>query len=253
MADGRSSDAVHNLYPLLASRAAYEAGAPLCFTRSGTAGSQRYPLHWAGDSQSTWAGFAGTLRGGLSAAWSGFAHWTSDIGGFYALADWTSGDHTICPPPPELYVRWMQFGLLCSHSRFHGVTPHEPWAFGDEVIAIARDFWALRDRLRPYLCDCAAEAAATGCPILRPLALEFPDDLASRHVDTAYLLGPDVLVCPVMSPGGSVDVYLPPGVWRDHWTSEVLEGPVTLRRSNVPLAQLPLYIRDGSHPLSPPR
>lgn len=252
MADGRRGTEVHNLYALLAATIADKAGAAIHFTRSGTAGSQRYPLHWAGDTQSTWAGMRGALRGGLSLAWSGFAHWTTDIGGFF-LRDLHNGEdetHGFRQVDAELYIRWMQFGMLCSHTRFHGIQPREPWHFGDEAVAVARQFAALRQQLRPYLLDCAEDAARTGCPVLRPVALEFPDDPGARHVDTEYLLGPALLVCPVLQPGGAVDVYFPPGAWTDHFTGESYEGPQWKRFEDVPLDRLPLFTRSGHNPFA---
>lgn len=248
MADGRSGADVHNLYPLLASKVAAQAGVPVSFTRAGTAGSQRYPLHWAGDSQSTWAGFHGSLRGGLSAAWSGFAHWTTDIGGFYRRGP---APRQVEQPPLEIYMRWMAFGMLSSHTRYHGVGPREPWAFGEAAVDTSRRYSHLRRRLRGYLLDCAREAAKTGTPIMRPLAMEHPDDLGARHVDTGYHLGPDLLVFPVLEPGGSADVYLPPGAWTDHYTGRTLEGPRWERRSEVPLNEVPLYARTGTDPFGP--
>src|SRR5581483_6747982 len=252
MADGRTGKEVHNLYPLLAATIADQAGAAVHFTRAGTAGSQRFPLHWAGDSQSTWAGFRGALRGGLAAAWSGFAHWTSDIGGFYRRDlhhgdDETNGFRQV---DTDLYIRWMQFGMLSSHTRFHGMSPREPWHFGDEAVDVARSFGALRARLRPYLLDCAEEAAQTGCPIMRPLALEFPDDPGARHVDTEYLLGPDLLVCPVLDPSGAVEAYIPAGRWTDHFTGASFDGPRWVRFDDVPLDRLPLLVRDGAAPFA---
>jgi alpha-D-xyloside xylohydrolase len=250
MADGRRGAEVHNLYPLLAAQVAERAGVAVHFTRSGTSGSQRYPLHWAGDSQSSWAGFRGALRGGLAAAWSGFAHWTSDIGGFYWRDIHNAFDESygFRQADTELYIRWMQFGMLCSHTRFHGMQPREPWLFGDVAVSVAAAFGAMRERLRPYLLQCADEAAATGCPVMRPLAMEFPDDPGARHVDTQYLLGPDLLVCPVLSPGGSTEAYIPAGRWTDHFTGESFDGPQWVRFDDVPLERLPLLVRDGSSP-----
>ena len=251
LADGRTGAQVHNVYPLLASMIANQAGAPLAFTRAGTAGSQRYPLHWSGDAQSTWAGLAGALRGGLAAAWSGFAFWTTDVGGFaLRLLDLPDDDPAFGfrRPDAELFIRWMQFGMLCSHTRFHGTEGREPWLFGEQAIAGARELAALRKRLRRYLLECAAEAAATGCPVLRPLALEFPEDPGCEQVDTGYLLGPALLVYPVLEPGGRVQVYLPPGEWTDHFTGQTHRGPGWLPAQNVPLDRLPLLVRSGYTP-----
>src|SRR5207302_11157936 len=118
----------------------------------------------------------------------------------------------------------------CSHSRFHGIMGREPWLFGDEALRIARDFIALRTRLRPYLLRLAEEAARTGWPLLRPVAFEYPDDIGARGVDTEFLLGPSLLVAPVLEPGGRVDVYVPPGEWTDHFTAERLCGPRWVER-----------------------
>src|SRR5207302_11162737 len=87
------------------------------------------------------------------------------------------------PPDTELYVRWMQFGMLCSQTRFHGILPREPWNFGETAVEVSRIFGALRRRPPPYFKACAREAAEHGWPILRPVALEFPEDLGARHVD----------------------------------------------------------------------
>jgi alpha-D-xyloside xylohydrolase len=252
MADGRTGAQVHNVYPLLASIVAHEAGIPFAFTRAGTAGSQRFPMHWSGDSQSTWAGLAGSLRGGLAASWSGFAHWTTDIGGFYYVNLWDREGATagLSMPDPELYIRWMQMGLLLSHSRFHGMLPREPWAYGETALDIHRAFVALRMALVPYLLDASREAAATGCPVMRPLAMEFPEDIGSRHVDTQYMLGRDLVVAPVLRAGGEVDLYVPPGRWRDHFTGEVVEGPAWRDSTVVPLERIPLLVRDGTDPFA---
>jgi alpha-D-xyloside xylohydrolase len=194
----------------------------------------------------------GALRGGLAAAWSGFAHWTSDVGGFYRrdLNDADSEVYGFRQVDTDLYIRWMQFGMLSSHTRFHGMQPREPWHFGDQAVDVARAFGQLRQRLRPYLLRCAEEAAATGCPVMRPLALEFPDDPGARHVDTEYLLGPDLLVCPVLAPDNSVEAYIPAGRWTDHFTGVSFDGPRWVRFDDVPLDRLPLLVRDGAEPLA---
>ena len=87
-------------------------------------------------------------------------------------------------------------------------------------------------------------------PLLRPVAFEHPDDVGARGVDTEYLLGPSLLVAPVLEPGGRVDLYVPPGEWRDHFTGEGLCGPRWVER-RVPLDRIPLLVRAGDDPFSP--
>jgi alpha-D-xyloside xylohydrolase len=242
MANGKSGREMHNVYPLLYNRAVYEEvrrqrGEAVVFGRSGYAGSQRYPINWTGDSPCTYAGMAAALRAGLSLSLSGIPFWSHDIGGFW-------NPNGMNPPSPELYIRWAQFGMLSSHARFHGVGPREPWVYGDEAVAIVREFARLRYRLLPYLWGLAHEALA-GVPVARPLFLEFPDDPLAPQVDLEYMLGPYLLVAPVFDDGGRRQVYLPSGQWFDFWTNQEIAGP-TWRDMEVPLERVPLFVRGDS-------
>ncbi len=243
MADGRPGRAWRNLYPFWYSRTVAEAVAehtgrpPLVWSRSGWAGSQRYPAQWGGDPETSVAGLAAELRAGMSWALSAPGLWAHDVGGFYGEG-----------PSPELYVRWAQVGCLSPLTRFHGLRPREPWAFGEEAFAIVQRFIQLRYRLLPYLVSAAGEASRFGWPVLRPLALEFPDEPALRHVEHEYLLGPDLLVVAVLDDGAGpapVEIVLPSGPWADFWTGEVHAGPARFTR-DVPLDRLPLFVRAGA-------
>jgi alpha-D-xyloside xylohydrolase len=248
-ADGRTGKQVHNVYTLLLNRATFdviqqEKGQGLVWARSGYAGSQRYPVNWTGDTPSTFDGMASALRAGLSLSLSGIPFWSHDIGGF-----WPGGQ--VGAPTPELYIRWAQFGLLSSHARFHGTSPREPWAYGEQAVAIVREFARLRYRLLPYLYALAHEACETGVPVVRPLLLEYPDDPHAYHAELEYMLGPYLLVAPVFNAEGRCQFYLPPGSWYDFWSGERLEGPAH-RRVTVPLDRIPLFVRgDSILPLAP--
>lgn len=238
--NGRTGASMHNVYPNLYNRTVDEVIADerspeetVTWGRSAWTGGQRYPLYWGGDPSSSFDGLASALRGGLSASLSGFPFWSHDIGGFWG------------EPSAELYVRWAQFGLLSSHARCHGITPREPWAFGEEATRIFRKFAQLRYRLLPYLYSLAEEASRTGVPVVRPLVLEYPDDPATYDLGDQFLLGPDLLVAPVFDPDGRVDVYLPDDEWVDFWTGERLQGPMTLQR-DVPLDTVPIFVRSES-------
>ncbi len=242
--DGTTGRETHNVYPLLYNRAVWdvirqEAGEAVVFGRSGYAGSQRYPINWVGDTQCTFEGMAAALRAGLSLSLSGIPFWSHDIGGFWNPADPAQ------PPDPLLYIRWAQWGLLSSHSRFHGVRGREPWWYGDKAVEIVRRFALLRYRLLPYLWASAHEAVETATPLVRPLVLEYPEDPTTYHLDSQYLLGPWLLVAPVLDPAGRVRVYLPQGRWFDFWSRDELEGPRWLE-TVAPLDRLPLYVRDNS-------
>jgi alpha-D-xyloside xylohydrolase len=246
-ANGMRGTEMHNQYPLLYNAAFYEAFERsgraddlVCWGRSGWAGIQRYPVSWSGDMLCNFPSMTATLWSGLSFALSGVAFWSHDIGGYMGQTD------------PELYIRWAQWGLLSSHSRAHGTTSREPWSLTPEALTIFREFDELRYRLIPYLYSLAHVAHQTGQPVMRPMVLEHQDDPATHTAFNQYLLGPSILVAPVLEAGQTtVRVYLPAGSWYNFWTDTVYQGG---RWLGVPvqLDYLPIFVKAGTIlPLGP--
>jgi alpha-D-xyloside xylohydrolase len=242
--DGTPAEELHNLYPLLYQRAVFEEtqsvhGYGLVWGRSGYAGSQKYPVQWGGDPACTFEDMAASLRGALNWVMSGMCFSSFDMGGFFGIPNHED------PPSPELYVRWAQMGLLFSHSRAHGNrAPREPWAFGPRALEIFGNYARLRYRLLPYLYG-AALRAAEGIPLARPLVYDFPKDPTTHHLDSEYLLGPDLLVAPMFKPEGTRQVYLPAGDWYDYWTDNLAHGPGWVEY-RAKLETLPLFVRSGA-------
>lgn len=243
-ADGRSGREMHHIYLHLFAEAAASAvqtvhGHGVIWRRPGYIGTQRFPISWAGDTQVSWEGMRGCLRGGLSAALAGEAFWSHDIGGFCGPQ-----------PDPELYIRWMQWGMLSPCTRFHGTSPREPWHYGSEALAITRHYARLRQRLLPYLKECAELAQKEGLPILRPMVLEFQDEPGMSAIEDQYMLGPQLLVAPILQAGQRERwVYLPQGAWRalEDATKQIYEGGRYIK-AEAPLERLPLFLRlDGNH------
>ncbi len=239
--NGADPERMHNYYTFLYNQAVFEAikeergeGEALVFARSGTTGSQQFPVHWGGDSEPTFESMGETLRGGLSLGLSGYGYWSHDMGGFEGQ------------PNPQVFIRWYPFGMLSSHSRLHGSSSYRvPWMYGDEAVAVARRFTALKNRLMPYLMMAAREVTSDGTPILRHMIFEHPQDLGAAHVDTQYYLGSNILVVPVFSENGEVNYYLP----TDGWTN-LLDGTRLDRHGWYhelhALDSLPVLIPDGT-------
>jgi alpha-D-xyloside xylohydrolase len=221
-ASGRTGFYEHNLYPLRYNKAVADitqktTGENIIWARSAWAGSQRYPIHWGGDAESTDQGMAAELRGGLSFGLSGFSFWSHDVGGFTA--------NSVTNMDKNLFARWLAFGMLSSHSRCHGIAPKEPWNYGSAFLDDFRRIDELKYRLMPYVYAQARDSSEHGLPMLRALFIEFPNDPGSWLVEDEYLFGSSILVAPLFHENATArDVYLPPGTWIDYQTGKAWDG-----------------------------
>jgi alpha-D-xyloside xylohydrolase len=236
---------LHNLYPLLYQKAAYEitkevTGDGIIWARAGWAGCQRFPLHWGGDSAATWDGLAGSLKGGLQIGLSGFAFWSHDVPGFHGVSDFMNA-----VIPEDLYMRWTQFGVFSSHIRYHGTSKREPWHFPG-IAALIKKWWNLRYALIPYIIDQSRKSIESGLPLLRALYFHHPEDKTCRHIDDQYYFGDDMLVAPVMNSKGLRDIYLPDGEWVHFFSKEKFKGNQWLKQVSVPLDEMPVFVKSGA-------
>ncbi len=236
---------LNNLYALLYQKAAFEitkevTGDGIIWARAAWAGCQRFPLHWGGDSASSWDGMAGSLKGGLHFGLSGFAFWSHDVPGFHSIPDFMNS-----PINPQVYVRWTQFGVFTSHIRYHGTCKREPWHY-PEIAPIIKRWWKLRYRLIPYIIQQSEMACQSGWPIVQALIIHHPDDRQCWHIDDEYYFGNEFLVCPVMNDKGIRDIYLPDGEWINFFTGERMEGGKWYDAVKTPLDLMPVFVHPNA-------
>jgi alpha-D-xyloside xylohydrolase len=240
--DGRTGFYEHNLYPLRYNQAVADitkkvTGENIIWARSAWAGSQRYPLHWGGDAESTDDGMAAELRGGLSFGLSGFSFWSHDIGGFTV--------NSVEAMDKNLFARWLAFGMLTSHSRCHGEAPKEPWNYGTNFMNEFRVEDELKYKLMPYVYSQAKDSSEHGLPMVRALFVEYPDDPGSWLVDDEYLYGSQILVAPLMHENETNrSIYLPPGTWIDYQSGKSYDGGW----QQIEAGEIPeiILVRDGT-------
>lgn len=246
--DGSDPQLMHNYYTYLYNKAVYDvlvetkgADQAILFARSATVGGQQFPVHWGGDCSSNYPSMAESLRAGLSFGMSGFGYWSHDIAGFEDQAT------------PDLYKRWTQFGLLSSHSRYHGSTAYKvPWLYGDEAVDVAREFTELKLQLKPYLLKMMQETHETGVPMMRAMVLEFPDDPTCEDIDTQYMLGDDLLVAPIFREDGVARFYVPDDGSGQPWTNIITKTayePGKWYTEQYDYHTLPVLARPGTDPL----
>jgi alpha-glucosidase len=253
LANGESGMTAHNRWPALwgevnakgvAGRG--RTGDVMFFMRSGAAGVQRHcPMLWAGDQAVDFSrhdGIGTVICAALSAGLLGNAHHHSDTGGYTSLFDTTRS--------PELAMRWAEMAAFTSMIRTHeGNRPRANTQYDDspELLAHFARMTRIYAHLAPYLRTLSHEAADTGLPIQRPLFLHFEDDPKTYAIQTAYLLGPDLLVAPVIEQGRmDWTTYLPAGTrWVHVWSGEQHEGgrDVTVP---APFGQPPVFYRAGA-------
>ncbi|HEY9075662.1 MAG TPA: TIM-barrel domain-containing protein [Anaerolineaceae bacterium] len=247
------------IYPLLHQQGFYEGLRSegekeiVTLSRSGYLGSARYGAAiWSGDIASTFPSLRLQVRAGLNMALSGIPWWTTDIGGFY-------GGDVRTPEFRELLVRWFQYGAFCPLFRLHGVrepagdfkdgsgAPNEVWSYGEETYAILRQLIFIREKLRPYLQAQNLKAHRDGTPVMRPLLYDYQGDAEAEGVDDAFMLGPDLLVAPILYEGAtSRQVYLPAGCeWIDAWTGVEHTGGKSIQ-ADAPLNRIPVFWKKGS-------
>ncbi len=247
--DGKTGREMRNAYPNAYIGAYYDfirQNDGITFSRAGYTGAQRYPAHWAGDERSTFDAFKRSMLAGLSAGLSGVIFWGWDLAGF-------SGEI----PNVELFIRSTQMAAFCPIMQYHAESKAEfnqdrtPWNIAERwqderAIAVYRFYANLRMSLIPYLHQASKEAILRGEPLMKPYVLDFEEDPATHDLWDAYLLGPSLLVAPVIEEGARLrNLYLPEGRWWSLFEERFFEGA---RRIEVeaPIDRIPVFVRDGS-------
>jgi alpha-D-xyloside xylohydrolase len=220
----------------------------MILTRSAAAGLQRYGAHvWSGDLESTWTSLREQVQEALNLSLCGVPYWNADIGGFFSAGPYPGGHDD--PGFRLLYDRWMQFAVFTGMMRSHGThTTREIFQFGDRGnpdFDVQEAAIRLRYALLPYIYSTAWKVTSEGASLMRPLFADWPEDKNTWDASEEFLFGESMLVAPVLSENGIVNVYLPKGEWFDFFTGERVDGGQSFERE-VPLEQIPVYVKAGT-------
>ena len=237
--NGMTGIEAHNLFPGQYIAAYHEFmkqnGRPgLTFSRADYTGVQTRPLCWAGDQLSTWSELQSQLTAGISAGLSGILFWGFDIGGF-------AGEL----PSAELYLRATALGCFSPVMQWHAeprsgqfYATHEdgfnndrsPWNLAEKlndpgILQTGIAFAKLRKRLQPYLIREAKHCVSARRPMMSHLCIDYPEDQNACACDDQYMLGRDLLVCPVIQEGQTErKLWLPRGKWKHIFTGKEYSG-----------------------------
>ena len=234
-----------NVYGFQMARSTYEGTKqllggkrPFNLTRAGFSGIQRYAAVWTGDNVSYDEHMMLGIRMVNSMGLTGVSFAGYDVGGFVGEAG------------PHLFARWLSIGAFSPFFRGHTMVNTrnaEPWAFGEEVENIARNYIRFRYQLMPYIYSAFYESTKTGMPVQRSMAINNTHDplVYSPQFEHQYLFGPFVMIAPVESTKEYVKVFFPSGEWYYLFDGKKIEGNREVVVES-PIHKLPVFIKAGA-------
>ncbi|WP_406380331.1 NPCBM/NEW2 domain-containing protein [Streptomyces sp. NBC_01618] len=202
-------------------------------------GAQRCGVQWSGDQYGTWDYIRWQIPTYAGATMSGLAYTTGDVDGIFGGS-------------AKTYTRDLQWKMFLGTTMTMdgwAASDKQPYRYGEPYTSINRDYLKLKESLLPYQYSYAHEATKTGVGMVRPLALEFPDDpkAATDAAKYEFMSGEDFLVAPVYQDTTERNgIYLPKGTWTDYWSGRTYEGPTIVDHYSAPLDTLPLFVKGGA-------
>ncbi|XP_053464708.1 putative maltase-glucoamylase-like protein FLJ16351 [Nycticebus coucang] len=234
---------VHSLYGWSQTRPTYEAMQEVTgqrgvvITRSTFPSSGRWGGHWLGDNTAAWDQLGKSIIGMMEFSLFGIPYTGADICGFFGDADY------------EMCVRWMQLGAFYPFARNHnnhGTRRQDPVAWNSTFEMFSRKVLHTRYTLLPYLYTLMHKAHVEGSTVVRPLLHEFTDDSTTWDIDCQFLLGPAILISPVLESNTfEIQAYFPRALWYDYSTASGIKSSGEWRTLEAPLDHINLHLRGG--------
>ncbi len=135
--------------------------------------------------------------------------------------------------------------------RLHGIGQREPWSYSSEAENAVNQALKLRYQLIPYIQTAMQQASQTGMPLMRAMALAFPDDRLARGFEIQFMFGEDLLVVPCTQVGGELEFYLPQGQWLRFPEQQVFTGG-KVHKLTLALDEMAVFVPAGHQiPLGP--
>jgi len=223
----------------------------LLFGRWGGLGNHRYQIGFSGDTISVWDSLAFQPYFTSTAANVGYAYWSHDIGG-----------HMPGVIQPQLYLRWIQFGvfspILRTHTTKNPDAERRIWAYPEPYSDLMRKMFVFRYAIQPYIYTESRRTYDTGVAFLHPLYYDWPESPEAYDQRGEYMFGNEMLVAPVTEPVdkdsglAKMSIWLPKGDWIEWQTGAHFQGPATIDR-DFSIQQVPVYVKTGSIiPMEPP-
>eukprot|EP00803_Ostreobium_quekettii_P001737 evm.model.scf_239.2 EVM.evm.TU.scf_239.2 scf_239:64691-80252(-) len=239
--DGVTEYDAHNIYGFSESVVTVKAvaeiteGRPFVLSRSTFPGAGKYVAHWSGDNMADWNNLRWSIVSILNANLFGIPMTGADICGFFGTTT------------EELCARWISLGAFTPFTRAHSDHVPQELYLWPKTADAARKALGMRMRLTPYLYSAFKAVHSAGGTVASPLWMAFPEDSTTYDIDRQFLLGPGLLVSPVLEQGADrVDAYFPNGTWYDLWNNaSKIQGPGT-HSLEAPVGDIPVHVLGGT-------
>lgn len=223
---------------------------PFIFSRWGGLGNHRYPIGFSGDTYVRWRTLAYQPYFTSTAANVGYGWWSHDIGG-----------HMMDDLTPELYLRWVQFGVFSPIFRLHSTKraslERRPWMKPERFFKAARTAIQLRHAMIPYIYSMAWRAHKSSISLVTPMYYGNMDAPQAFEAKDQYFFGSELIAAPVVEPAPSSStkvekrVWLPDGTWTNFFSGEQLSGN-QWHTVTADLEDIPVFAKPGAIvPLAP--
>lgn len=256
-----TADQVHNIYGHDWARLISEGfkkdfplERPFVLMRAGYSGTQKHGIiPWSGDVNRTWGGLKPQIEISLQMGMQGIAYMHSDLGGF-------AGNNN----EPELYTRWLQYGVFQPIFRPHAQeeVASEPIFKDQKTKQLAKKSIELRYQLLPYNYTLAFENHLKGTPLMRPVFMQEKNTTYSETKTNQYFWGEAFLVCPITekeSTGKKLAIDFPLNTfWYDFSNGKLITEFVQTEKSKATFItvqndNIPVFVKAGSFiPMSNP-
>lgn len=217
---------------------------PFVFSRWGGLGNHRYPIGFSGDTFVKWRTLAYQPYFTATAANVAYGWWSHDLGG-----------HMFNDLTPELYLRWVQFGVFSPIFRMHSTKRAElerrPWMKPERYFKAARAAMQLRHALIPYIYSMAWRAHQTGISLVTPMYYSNTSNPEAYRARDQYFFGTELLAAPITAPAAageaktSKQVWFPTGLWYNFFSGEKItdDGWQTVQAD---LEDIPVFAKAGA-------
>jgi len=223
---------------------------PFVFSRWSGLGNHRYPIGFSGDTFVRWSALAFQPRFTATAANVAYGWWSHDIGG-----------HMFKDGTPELYLRWVQFGVFSPIFRLHSTSKaaldRRPWGKPERIFHAARDAMQLRHALIPYIYSMAWRAHQTGISLVTPMYYAENSNASAFEAQDQYFFGSELLAAPITAPSdpktgfAAKKLWLPSGAWFNLFNGQKHAGDQWYE-VKAALEDIPVYAKAGAIiPLAP--